>query len=105
MASDPITFVQWRGAKADPPEDAGWYLTDVGMVESYPSDGELWWQGDAQPTVWCDPRPPVESEHGPLTTSDLRALASPFSHMEHRLAQARARLRHAIEQQEVDRGN
>jgi hypothetical protein len=62
--------------------------------------------------VWCDPRPPVESEHGPLTMDDLRRLSDRLAHalgvgspvLADKVgdAKALARLRHAIE--EVDRG-
>jgi len=121
MASDPpvIGFVLWRDAKADPPPEERVVVTDRGFMAHF--DG-LWYDqkewrfqsGGPYPSVWCDPRPPVESTHGPLTMDDLRyALQSGIASAEDEatlyhvtdesgvgervFAGRAARLRHAIE--------
>ena len=120
MASDlpAITFVWWRYAEADPPELDGLYQTNVGFFHY--ADGGWYWQNTGgtkypvrpYPSVWCDPRPPVESPHGPLTIDDLRGIHEVLEdaiYNEERgssegpavaLRRYEARLRHAIEQAE-----
>jgi len=103
-----IGFVLWRDAKADPPGAGRVVLTDEGMARCWPS-GRAWefempdMEGPCKPTVWCDPRPPVESEHGPLTMDDLRtAIEVLEGQWAKSFCAAAARLRRAIE--EVGRG-
>jgi hypothetical protein len=126
MASDlpAITFVEWRGAKTDPPNRGARALTWTPRGPRAPlfaylstlDDKYKTWDApnvtlDPQPSVWCDPRPPVESEHGPLTMDDLLALVDavdpsgapggvPLPDLE-AITVAAIRLRHAIE--EADR--
>lgn len=126
MPADPVLgFVRWRDAKADPPEsDDGLYFTDgdpflLGWCNNEEYVGWVFRDVDRlevrarrRPSVWCDPRQPVESEHGPLRVDDLKDAYACLAWM---VAQEEPdivgldgssadRLRHAIEQQEVDRG-
>jgi hypothetical protein len=72
-----VGLVMWRNVKTDPPEEEGWYPTDIGVMECYASDGKLWWQyapSQPGPSLWCDPSPPVAGPHGTLTVEDLGLL-------------------------------
>jgi len=112
MASDPITFVQWRDAEVDPPEHENEVHTNVGVGWFDRESREWQWPATEdgrvvgmhpQPAVWCDPHPPVESTHGPLTMDDLREIADfPFLRFAtprvQSLLDAAARLRNALEE-------
>lgn len=72
MPDVPVSLVRWRDAKADPPEEIGWYWTDKGALYCYE---KLWLDGEEVPTqlfpsVWCDPSPPDGDD--PLGADDLQ---------------------------------